>query len=268
MIDGKCDFLSKNTLLRKFDLLGLIVPLLLIATWYFFPLVADIPAFILPSLQSVIIGFIDFTFGNLNLNIYSGTMFAHMSASFVRVFNGFVIAAALGLTLGYFSGCSRTIYRLINPIINFLRTIPGIAWLPISIVWFGIGNSQSVFLISLAAFFPVYINTCHGVFSVDEEVIAAAKICGTNRLQSFRYIILPLSLPDVSVGLRVGLGLSWAYLVLGEQTGVNRGIGAIMQDARMLGQHQMIIISMLVIALTAIIFDKLFLLILKSLNRF
>ena len=247
----------------KFDFLGFVIPVLLIIVWYFLPIIADVPAFILPPFQIVVSGFIDFSFGIYSLNIYSGTLFDHLAASMIRVLSGFGIAAALGLLLGYSSGCSKIVYRLINPIINFFRTIPGIAWLPISIVWFGIGNSQSIFLIALAAFFPIYINTCHGVHTVNEEIIDAAKICGADLFQNFRYIILPLSLNDVSVGLRVGLGLSWAYLVLGEMTGVNMGIGAVMQDARMLGQNQIIIVCMLVIALTAIIFDKLMSLIFK-----
>ena len=251
----------------KFDLLGFIMPLLLVLVWCFLPSIADIPAFILPPFQNVLTGLIDFSFGVYDLNIYSGTLFEHLAASIIRVINGFGIAAALGLLLGYISGCSKIVYRLINPIINFFRTIPGIAWLPISIVWFGIGNSQSIFLISLAAFFPIYINSCHGVHSIDEEIIDATKICGANQFQIFRYIILPLSVKDVSVGLRVGLGLSWAYLVLGEMTGVNIGVGAVMQDARMLGQNQLIIVCMLVIALTAIVFDKFMTIVFKVLGR-
>ena len=248
---------------RRFDLLGIVVPALVIVIWSVAPSAANIPAYILPPLQNIVSGLLDFAFGWYNLNIYSGTMFEHISASVVRVLNGFSRAAALGLAFGYVSGCSVTVNRLLNPFINFLRTIPGIAWLPISIVWFGIGNTQSIFLISLAAFFPVYVNTCHGAMTVDDELIDVARIFGANTLQKFWYLILPMSLKDVSVGLRIGLGLSWAYLVLGEMTGVNRGIGAVMQDARMLGQNHMIIICMLVIALTAIVFDRLLNLIMK-----
>ena len=247
---------AKNTP-YKFDLYGIIIPTLAVLVWCFVPDIANIPAYILPSFQSVASGLLDFCFGFHNQNIYSGTLFEHLAASIVRVLNGFIIATILGLAFGYISGCYPIFYRLVNPIITFLRTIPGIAWLPISIVWFGIGNNQSIFLISLAAFFPVYTNTCHGVQTIDEELMAVSKIYGVNSFQNFRLVILPLSLQDVLVGLRVGLGFSWAYLVLGEMTGVNKGIGAIMQDARMLGKNHMIIVCMLVIALIAIIFDKL-----------
>ena len=242
---------------RKFDLFGIIIPSLAVLIWCFVPDIANVPAYILPSFQSVVSGLFDFCFGTGKQNIYSGTLFEHLAASIVRVFYGFTISAILGLTFGYVSGSFPVFYRLVNPIITFLRTIPGIAWLPISIVWFGIGNNQSIFLISLAAFFPVYTNTCHGVKTIDEELMAVSKIYGASALQNFKFVIFPLSLQDVLVGLRVGLGLSWAYLVLGEMTGVNKGIGAIMQDARMLGRNHMIIVCMLVIALTAIIFDKL-----------
>ena len=259
--------MSSKSKPAKFDSAGIIVPALVIIIWCFVPKAAGVPAYIVPPFPDIIAGLADFIFGFLKINIYSGTLFGHLSASMVRVLNGFSIAAVLGLTFGYLSGCNSVFYRLFNPIINFLRTIPGIAWLPISIVWFGIGERQSIFLISLAAFFPVYTNTCHGVLSIDEELIAVLKIYGVNPVQNFRYAIFPLSLQNALVGLRIGLGLSWAYLVLGEMTGVNKGIGAVMQDARMLGQNQMIIVCMLVIALTAIVFDKLMLRLIKIFSR-
>ena len=250
----------------KFDLLGIVIPSIVVVFWCFFPDAANIPAYILPPFPNVVSGLLDFAFGFYHLNAYSGSLFTHLAASIVRVLNGFARAAVLGLTLGYAAGCCVPVYRLVNPVIGFLRTIPGIAWLPLSIVWFGIGNNQSIFLISLAAFFPVYTNTCHGVLSIDEEFIAVSRIYGTSSFGNFFQVILPLSFPDALIGLKIGLGLSWAYLVLGEMTGVNRGIGAVMQDARMLGQNHMIIVCMLVIALTAIIFDKLMDCLLKKLK--
>jgi NitT/TauT family transport system permease protein len=249
--------MNKKNKRYKLDWLGAVIPSVIIIIWLCIPSALNVPAYVFPSLENIIYGFIDFAFGNYNLNIYSGTLFVHLTASIVRVLSGFSIAAALGLTFGYISGNIIVFYRLVNPIINLFRAIPGIAWLPISIVWFGIGNGQSVFLISLAAFFPVYTNTCHGVITIDEDLTAVSKVYGTGPIQNFKYVVFPLSLQDAAVGLRVGLGLSWAYLVLGEMTGVNKGIGAVMQDARMLGQIHIIIICMLVIALTATIFDKL-----------
>jgi len=255
--------LSNKTKSRTPDVLGIIIPVLIVVVWSLLPSIADIPQRTMPSLQSVVIGISDFAFGTHGLNMYSGTMFVHLTASIGRVMSGFAVAVALGLAFGYISGCSPVVYRLLSPVISFFRSIPGIAWLPISIVWFGIGNNQSTFLISLAAFFPIYANTCHGVQTIDKELIAVSKTFGANSLQTFRRVIFPLSLEGVSVGLRIGLGFSWAYLVLGEMTGVNRGIGAVMQDSRMLGQTQMIVVCMLVIALTAKIFDKLMHILLK-----
>jgi NitT/TauT family transport system permease protein len=234
---------------------GAIIPVIIILVWFFASSAETAPTFVFPPLQNVILGFLDFAFGFYDMNIHSGTMFSHLWASAGRVFFGFSIATALGLLFGYLSGCSKTVFRFVSPTINFLRSIPGIAWLPISIVWFGVGNDQSIFLISLAAFFPVFSNTCHGAATVDRELIDASRLCGATPISCFKYVIFPLSMPTVAVGLRVGLGLSWAYLVLGEMTGVNVGIGAVMQDARMLGHVHIIIISMLVIALAAAIFD-------------
>ena len=243
---------------------GVALPIVIIIIWIFVPGSGETPSFVFPPLESVLRGFVDFLFGTHNLNVYSGTMLTHLAASIYRVMVGFGIATSLGLLAGYLSGCSQTAYRMLNPTINFFRSIPGIAWLPISIVWFGVGNDQSIFLISLAAFFPVYTNTCHGAKSVDRELIDVSNLLGAGHISSFAYVILPLSLHDAAVGIRVGLGLSWAYLVLGEMTGVNTGIGAVLQNARMLGQINIIIVCMLVIALTAAVFDVLMRILLKA----
>lgn len=124
---------------------GAALPIVVIVLWTFVP-GSGASSFVFPPPDSIVKGFVDFLFGTHNLNIYSGTMLTHLAASIYRVIIGFAIATSLGLLTGYLSGCSATAYRMLNPTINFLRSIPGIAWLPISIVWFGVGNDQSIFL--------------------------------------------------------------------------------------------------------------------------
>lgn len=145
--------------------------------------------------------------------------------------------------------------RLFDPFIHIIRMIPGVGWFPIAMVWFGVGNKTTIFLISLAAFFPVYVNTLRAVLDVDPMVINAGRVLGANSRELLWSIILPSSLPGIFSGLRLSMGVCWAYLVLGELTGVNEGLGAVMMDSRMLGNVDMIIVCMIAIAILGRICD-------------
>ncbi len=243
---------------KKPDFLGLILPVGVILAWYLVCETKSVPAYILPPPQKVFGFLADFAIGPPNETAYSGLLLQHVLSSTARVATGFLTAAALGLPLGYLSGRVQCVYRVINPFIMLIRSIPGIAWLPVAIVWFGVGESNTLFLISLAAFFPIYMNTAHSAHEIDDKYISVARVFGATRPQMFRYVIFPLSFSGVTVGLRLGLGISWAYLVLGELTGVNIGIGAVMSDGRMLGQTHIIIVCMGIIAVLSIVTDILF----------
>jgi len=208
---------------------------------------------------------LDFISGTYHLTPYAGQFLSHSLASIGRVISGFILASFFGLLLGIATGSFSIFNRLLDPLINFLRSIPGIGWLPLAIVWFGIGNQTTIFLIALAAFFPVYINTAQGVRTVSQEIINAAKMLGATKYKLFVGVIIPAALPSVFSGVRLGLGISWAYLVLGELTGVNKGLGAVMMDARMLGNTDIIIVCMVVIAFWGKVSD---LLLIKAINRF
>jgi sulfonate transport system permease protein len=131
-------------------------------------------------------------------------------------------------------------------------------------VWFGVGERTTIFLIALAAFFPIYINTAHGASEVPCLLIRAGRMLGANKIALFKTVIFPSAFPSVMVGLRLGLGVSWAYLVLGELTGVTRGLGAVMMDSRMMGQVEMILASMVCIAIMGMLTDRLLLRICRS----
>lgn len=255
--------INKNS---NFDFVNFIVLIIFIASWAILPILLKTPEYLIPSLTKVIKGFIDFIFGNYNLSTYSGTFFKNAAASSYRVFVGFLISSFLGIFLGVLSGYFSYIKRLFDPFIHIIRMIPGIGWFPIAMVWFGVGNKTTIFLIALAAFFPVYVNTLRAVSDVDKILIDASKVLGANSKQVLRTVILPASLPGIFSGLRLGMGVCWAYLVLGELTGVNEGLGAVMMDSRMLGNVDMIIVCMLSIALLGRICDLLLLGIYKILR--
>ncbi|SHJ26952.1 ABC transporter permease [Desulfofundulus thermosubterraneus] len=229
--------------------LGLALPALLLIVWHLVTVDGNIPGYLLPRPMEIGKVALDFALGNWQLTPYSGTMLDHSLASISRVFSGFGFAAAAGLPLGFLTGRITAVKRTIDPTIHLFRTIPGIGWLPVAMVWFGVGERTTLFLIALAAFFPIYVNSAQGAASVPPQLIWAGRMLGANKISLFTTIIIPASAPAVVAGLRLGMGLSWAYLVLGELTGVAQGLGAVMMDARMLGHVDMIIVAMVCIAI-------------------
>jgi sulfonate transport system permease protein len=240
---------------RSIDPIGLVLPLVLLLIWYFATDEGRLPSYLLPSPVSVIRVLFDYIGGTDDLTPYSGKLFENLTASLFRVLKGFGIATVNGLFLGILTGRINIIKRIIDPLIHAVRTVPGIGWLPVAMVWFGFGERTTVFLISLAAFFPIYLNAAIGASRVPAVLLQAGRMMGANKIDEFRTIILPSSLPSILIGLRLGLGVSWAYLVLGELTGVSEGLGAVMMDSRMLGQNEMVLVSMIIIAIVGVFSD-------------
>jgi len=232
----------------KISFVSIIFPAVLVLIWHLVSVTGKAPEYMMPSPIKLIFVMFDFVTGSLKLTSYSGTFFAHSIVSLGRVLSGFIIALTVGLPLGLITGRLSCIYKIIDPTINAVRSIPGIGWLPIAMVWFGVGTKTAIFLISLAGFFPIYLNSVAGAKSVPVNLIKAGKMLGARHILLFCKIILPWSMPSIFTGMRLALGISWAYLVLGELTGVNSGLGAVMMDARMLGHVDIIIISMICIA--------------------
>jgi NitT/TauT family transport system permease protein len=188
---------------------------------------------------------------------FAGRFADDVSASLTRVLYGFAIATILGLPLGLLSGRLAMVDRSLSFTVNAIRAAPGITWLPLAMVWFGIGAATTIFLVSLAAFFPIYLNTASGARQVDPLLLRSAQMMGVSGFSAVRKVLIPASMPHILTGLRLGLGLAWAYLVLGELTGVPNGLGAVIMDARMLGRVDMIIVGMVIIALIGRLSDLL-----------
>lgn len=244
---------------HKIDPLGFVLPLVFLIVWYSATAGGRVPSYLLPGPERFLRYFVDFAAGTAQLSPYSGTLMGNLTASCIRVFCGFGIAAFFGLVLGFLTGRIGLIKRFLEPTVNLIRAVPGIGWLPIAMVWFGVGEKTTVFLIALAAFFPIYINAAHGATEVPLLLIRAGRMLGANKIELCKSVILPSAIPSVVVGLRLGLGVSWAYLVLGELTGVSKGLGAVMMDSRMLGQIELIPVTMVCIAVLGKLTDMLLL---------
>jgi NitT/TauT family transport system permease protein len=234
-----------------------IIPACFILSWVLVSGTNLIPNYLLPSPMEIgQTGYV-YIFGEPGSAPYSGRFVDDMQASFVRVVTGFTLAVMIGLPLGIISGRLANVQRLFSTTINALRAVPGIAWLPLAMIWFGIGLKTTVFLVALAALFPVYLNAAAGARQVDPLLLQAGAMMGVNRIRGTFAILLPGSMPSIMTGLRLGLGISWAYLVLGELTGVSNGLGAVIMDARMLGRIDVIIVGIIIIATIGRLSDKL-----------
>ena len=145
---------------------------------------------------------------------------------------------------------------VVDPTLQLLRPVPVTAWLPLSMIFFGIGPNAAVFLVFLGAFYPIVFNTTFGVRSVDVRLCEVAAMLGCKGSSLFRQVVLPAPLPSILNGLRLGHGFAWILIVVGEMTGVQQGLGAVIMDARMLSRTELVIAGMVVIGLTGFLTDR------------
>jgi NitT/TauT family transport system permease protein len=198
----------------------------------------------------------DFAFGGVYDDAFSGTILTHLFASMQRVYGGFLLAAAVGIPLGLLIGKIAFVRALLDPTLSLLRPIPVTAWLPLSMVFFGLGPRSAVFLVFLGAFYPILLNTVFGVRSVDPKLFEAASMLGCKGNAQFFKVVLPAATPSIFTGLRLGLGLAWFVIVVGEMTGVPQGLGAVIMDGRTLSRTELVICGMIVIGVAGYLSDR------------
>jgi NitT/TauT family transport system permease protein len=257
---------------RSMTLLGsiwraLILPLGILALWSGLTDGGLVPHYILPSPGAVLAVGFDFIRGGDTAQAYSGSFLVHFWASFQRVLGGFALGASLGVLLGVLLGYNRRLAAFIEPTLQLTRAIPGICWLPLALIWFGIGTPASIFLISLGSFYAVFISTLQGVKYVDPILIRAALSLGATQGALLHTLVLPAAFPAILSGLRIGLSYSWIYMVLGEFTGVNKGLGATLLQSRETLNTELIIALMVIIGFLGILTDWPMLLIMRKVFR-
>jgi NitT/TauT family transport system permease protein len=188
-------------------------------------------------------------FGFGSSDRYAGTWLNAVIASSERAFGGFLAASIVGIAVGMLIGRSKTVADFLDPIIQLLRPVPVSAWVPFSLVFFGIGPASAVFLVSLGAFFPVVMNTISGARHVSELHLRSARMLGAGRWYAARRVILPSSLPSILVGLRLALGLSWVLLIVAEMVAVKSGLGYELWNAYYYSRMDVIVAAMITIGL-------------------
>lgn len=178
------------------------------------------------------------------------TIQAHFWTSFCLALTGFVIAVCVGVPLGLVMGYYKIAEKLIRPIFEIVRPIPPIAWIPISILWLGIGYPAKAFIIFLSAFVPCVINAHLGVTLSNQTLINVAKTCGASKWQIFTTICVPSAMPYVFTSLKISLGNAWSALVAAEMLAATRGLGYMIQQGRNFVRSDIIIVGMLVIGIS------------------
>ncbi|MDP1752360.1 MAG: ABC transporter permease [Reyranella sp.] len=238
----------------KPTVLALIVPLLLLAFWQ----VATTQHWtrLIPTPYAVAECMVDFAVGGIFDDAYSATLLTHLLASMSRVYGGFALAALFALPIGLMIGRMPWARMLLDPFLQVMRPIPVTAWLPLSMILFGLGAKSAFALVCLGAFYPILLNTVFGVRAVDPKLFEAASMLGCSGNAQFYKVVLPAAVPSIFTGLRLGLGLAWFVIVVGEMTGVPEGLGAVIMDGRTLSRTELVICGMIVIGLAGYLSDR------------
>jgi sulfonate transport system permease protein len=221
-------------------LLGMIVPVMAVLLWELLSREGVFPPNALPAPS--VVGKTIFDLGR------SGELWQHTGITLWRITVGFLLGAAAGTLLGGLTGYVALARKLLDPMLQALRNIPSMAWVPLFLLWMGIQETSKVSLIALGAFFPVYLNLSSGMSHVDQKLIEVGKIYRLNSFQMIRRVILPAALPEYMIGLRSGLGLAWMFVVAAEIMGASRGLGFLMIDGQMTGRASVILASVILFA--------------------
>jgi NitT/TauT family transport system permease protein len=185
-----------------------------------------------------------------------GTLWEHIGASLMRVGLGFGIAVAFAIPLGLWMGWVRGAFVTLNPVFQILRPISPIAWIPIAILWFGVGNASPIYLIFIASVFPMIVQTTAGVHTIEKRYLRAAENFGVTRAKLFLQVVIPATLPQIIVGMRIGLGVAWLVVVAAEMIALHSGLGYLIIDSRNAGnRYDLVIAGMIIIGLIGLLLD-------------
>lgn len=184
-----------------------------------------------------------------------GEIIHHVAVSLGRIFSGFLLGAVTGVVLAVAAAWYRGLGALVRPLVEVLRPIPPLAWIPMAIVWFGLGEPSKIFVIFLGAFFPVLTNAWRGVTSIDPVLLRAAQTMDVRGVRLLATVMLPAALPDIATGLRVGWGLSFGVLVAAELIAAEAGMGFLINNARQLGEVGIVIFGIMLIGATNLLTD-------------
>lgn len=225
-----------------------IVPLVILAGWQIACVAGFVPARVMPAPSDVALaGWKLAVSGELAVNIW---------VSFWRASVGFLIGGSIGFAFGLANGLSELSSKLTDTTLQMVRNVPHLALIPLVILWFGIDESAKLFLVALGVFFPIYLNTLHGIRTVDPQLIEMGRIYGMSNGELFRRVIFPGALPSIFVGVRFALGIMWLTLIVAETIAASSGLGYMAMQAREFMQIDVVVLSILIYALLGKVADS------------
>ncbi|WP_081408628.1 taurine ABC transporter permease TauC [Acinetobacter larvae] len=232
-------------------ILSLSSVLVLLILWFLLSALQWVPALFLPSPSAVWHKFMSVS----QQGFMQATLWQHLAASIGRVMLALFAAIVVGVPLGLWMGLNKYARAILDPLVELLRPIPPLAYLPLLVIWFGIGESTKVLLIFFSILAPIIISSTHGVMSHQLNRERAAQSLGASRSQVLRYVILPTALPHIITGIRIGLGVGWSTLVAAELVAADRGIGFMVQSAAQFLITDTVVLGIIVIAVVAVAFE-------------
>ena len=237
----------------------IILLLLVLAVWTFLEKKGSLNTVIMPAPSKILSTFLAL--------VKSGQLWKNLMISLIRVLKGYLIAASLGIVLGILIGLFRHLNRLTDLLIQIIKPIPPIAWIPLVILWFGIGEEGKVFLIFLGGFFTILINVVDGIRQTDKKLIEVSRSMETPFLKHVFMLVIPHSAPNIFTGLRVGLSSCWMCVVAAELVSSTTGLGYMIMNARQFGQTDVVIVGMLTIGVLGKVMDSLLKVVEKAVIR-
>jgi NitT/TauT family transport system permease protein len=230
----------------KQSLPAIAVIAVLLAAWWL--IVVETHSVIFPTPWQVVTGTVEL--------IRDGTLWVDIGASLMRVGVGFSLAVLVAVPLGLWLGWVKGAYSTLNPLFQILRPISPIAWIPIAILWFGVGDVSPIFLIFISSVFPMIVQTTAGVHTIERRYLRAAQNFGVSRYTLFRRVVIPAVLPQIIVGMRIGLGVAWLVVVAAEMIALRSGLGYLIMDSRNAGnRYDLVIAAMIIIGLIGLLLD-------------
>ena len=225
---------------------SIVVIAVLIALWWI--VVVATHSAIFPTPQQVVEGTLELA--------RDGTLWEHIGASLMRVGIGFGLAVLFAIPLGLWMGWVHGAFVTLNPLFQILRPISPIAWIPIAILWFGVGNASPIYLIFIASVFPMIVQTTAGVHTIEKRFLRAADNFGVSRKKLFLQVVFPATLPQIIVGMRIGLGVAWLVVVAAEMIALRSGLGYMIIDSRNAGnRYDLVVAGMIIIGLIGLALD-------------
>jgi ABC-type nitrate/sulfonate/bicarbonate transport system permease component len=198
----------------------------------------------------------------------SGYLPQNIWISMQRVIIGFVIAVVIGLPVGIGMGMSKTINTFLNPYLKLFSPIPGVAWVPLAILWFGLGSNAAIFIITVGSMSPIIINTLQGINDVDKKLLQALKTMDASNLQIIRWCIIPSIIPYIVSGFKLGLGFAWRVVIAAELVGVPGGLGYVLNVGRNTGNTEVTIVTIICLGVIMIVMEQLFFAPIEKVTRF